>query len=142
MISYLTLIITFNLVFHVIFLHIADPNTLKRALQARVALRLTQAYKAKTWSTYKGMFVTFLSFCEFVNRDIVNLDIQMVLMFIEFLTYNGLKHVYILNYVSTIRSQLKWFELSTDVLDHVKIKLMLKAVAGTIRDLSQIQGNL
>ena len=61
-------------------------------------------------------------------------------MFIEFLTYNGVKHVSTLNYVSAIRSQLKWFEVSTDVLDHVKVKLMLKAVAGTIRDHPKVKG--
>ena len=75
-----------------------------------------------------------MMFCEFVGKDILRIDLNTSLMFIEFLAYNGLKHVSILNYISAIKSQLKWLEIPSTVFDHIKVKLMLKAVAVSIRN--------
>ena len=50
-----------------------------------------------------------------------------MLGFIEFLTCNGMKHMSVLNYIS----QMKWFDMSTKVFEHSKVKLMLKAVEQT-----------
>ena len=63
-----------------------------------------------------------------------------VLMFIEFLTYSGLKQASILNYISAIKSQMKWFEIPVTVFDHLEVKLMLKAVHVTIRNPPKFKG--
>ena len=81
-----------------------------------------------------------MMFCEFVGKDILTIDVNTSLMFIEFLAYNGLKHVSILNYISAIKSQLKWLEIPSTVFDHTKVKLMLKAVAVSIRNPPKFKG--
>ena len=102
-----------------------------RALTERVIQRLDSAYKPKTWSAYKAMFCMFLSFCNFMKVDHVSPTLSTVLGFIEFLTFNGLKHVSALNYISAVKSQMKWFDMSTQIFEHSKAKLMLKAVKQT-----------
>ena len=122
------------------FLFVLDSSPISSALLTRVSHRLTHAYRSKTWASYKSMFITFLAFCEFVARDFRILEVNTVLMFIEFLTYNGLKHASILNYISAIKSQMKWFEIPVTVFDHLKVKLMLKAVHVTIRNPPKFKG--
>ena len=121
------LIMTYDIVFFIV-----DPSP--SALMARVSHRLTYSYSPKTSTSYRSMFITFMAFCEFVNTDILSLKLSTILMFIEFLAYNGLKHVSILNYISAIKAQLKWFELPATVFEHDKVKHMLKAVNLSIRN--------
>ena len=123
-----------------IVLFIVDPSPSASALMARVSHRLTYSYRPKTWTSYRSMFITFMAFCEFVNTDILNLKLSTILMFIEFLAYNSLKHVSILNYISAIKSQLKWFELPATIFDHDKVKHMLKAVNLSIRTPPKFKG--
>ena len=78
--------------------------------------------------------------CEFVGKNILSIEVNTVLMFIEFLTYSGLKHALILNNISAIKSQLKWFEIPHPAFDHVKVKLMLKAVSVSIRNPPKFKG--
>ena len=110
---------------------IVDQIPAMRALLERVNQRLDSAYKPKTWSAYKAMFCMFLSFCCFMKSDHVCPTLTTILGFIEFLTFNGLKHASVLNYMSAIRSQMKWLDLNTQVFDHSTVKLMLKAVEQT-----------
>ena len=69
-----------------------------------------------------------------------DLKLSTVLMFIECFAYNGLKHVSILNYISAIKSQLKWFELPATVFEHDKVKHMLKTVNFSIRNPPKFKG--
>ena len=110
---------------------IVDQTPQMRALTERVNQRLDSAYKPKTWSAYKAMFCMFLSFCIFMKTDHIYPRLPTVLGFIEFLTFNGLKYASVLNYISAIKSQMKWFDLDTQVLEHSKVKLMLKAIEQT-----------
>ena len=110
---------------------IVDQTPEMRALTERVIQRLDSAYKPRTWSAYKTMFCMFLSFCNFVRVDRVSPSLPTILGFIEFLTFNGVKHGSVLNYISAIKSQMKWFDMSTRVFEHSKVKLMLKAVEQT-----------
>ena len=73
----------------------------------------------------------FLSFCIFVKVDYVSPTLATVLGFMEFFTFNSLKHGSVLNYMSAIKSQMKWFDMNTQVFEHSKVKLMLKAIEQT-----------
>ena len=90
--------------------------------------RLKQAYKPKTWSTYRSMFLTFMAFCEFMSCECINPAAFTIVAFIEFLVATHLKFSSILNYLSAIKSHSKWLNLPTQSFDHPRIKLMLKAV--------------
>ena len=75
------------------------------------------------------MLFTFMAFCEFVGKDILSMGANTIPMFIEFLIYNGLKHASFLNFISAIKSQLKWFEIPHPAFDHLKVRLILEAVS-------------
>ena len=86
---------------------IVDQTPEMRALTERVIQRLDSAYKPRTWSAYKAMFCMFLSFCNFVRVDHVSPSLPTILGFIEFLTFNGVKHGSVLYYISAIKSPMK-----------------------------------
>ena len=102
-----------------------------RCLYEKMAHRLSKAYKPQTWNAYKAMFITFLAFCEFSGVQAILPSLSTILVFIEFLCYNGLKPASIINYIVAVRSQMKWFNLPDMVLDHPRVKMMLKAVERT-----------
>ena len=97
-------------------------------LTTMVNQRLLNAYKPKTWTMYKSMFVTFMAFCEFMTCDFVNPSFITILAFIEFLHVNNLKYSSILNYISAIKSHCNWLNVPSHAFDHPKIKTMLKAI--------------
>ena len=97
-------------------------------LTTMVNQRLLSAYKPKTWTMYKSMFLTFMAFCEFMTCDCVDPSFITILAFIEFLHVNHLKYSSILNYTSAIKSQSNWLNIPSNSFDHPKIKTMLKAI--------------
>ena len=68
-------------------------------LANRTFSRLNQAYNKKTWAAYKGMFITFMCFCNLVNVDISECEVHHVLMFMQYLSENGLKTSSVRNYL-------------------------------------------
>ena len=109
-------------------------------LSQMVSHRLHRAYVPKTWKAYRSMFVAYLTFCEFMQLDAVAPALITILTFVEFLAYNGLKYTSILNYISALKSQFKWFDLSLQVFEHPKFKLMLKALERSIPNSPSFKG--
>ena len=62
-----------------------------------------------------------------------------IIAFIEFLCFNDPSFKSIQNYVSAIKSQMKWFKLPVHVFEHTKAKLMLKAVEHTKHQTTNLQ---
>ena len=93
--------------------------------------RVGSAYKPKTWDAYKAMFMTFMAFCDFTATSFMHNNGITIIAFIELLCFNDLRFNSIQNYVSAIKSQMKWFKLPVYVFEHSKVKLMFKAVEHT-----------
>ena len=74
-------------------------------LSQMVSQRLHQAYVLKTQS----MFIVYMMFCEFMQLDSISPTLITILTFIEFLAHNGLKHSSIVNYISAVKAQFKFF---------------------------------
>ena len=127
-----------KIILYILCVTVTDPRV--KALSARMALRLQCAYKSKTWSSYERMFKMFLMFCEFTGVNESNYTLNTVLCFIEFLVFNGLQHGSILNYLSAIQTMFKWFALPDRHFDNIRIQLLLKAVATTVRPAPKFKG--
>ena len=111
-----------------------------RCLYGKMVHRLSKAYKPQTWNAYKAMFLTYLAFCEFSGVQAILPSVSTILVFIEFLCYNGLKPASITNYIVAVRSQMKWFNVSDVAFDHPRVRMMLKAVDRTSTAPPQFKG--
>ena len=112
---------------------------MRQALSSRVQTRLTAAYAPKTTQSYNRMFTMFLLFAEFACIRLNNIQVGEVLMFLEFLAFNGLKFGTICNYLSAIRTKLKWHSLSEIAFEHHKVKVMLTALQKTLHQQPRIK---
>ena len=111
----------------------SDTSSVRGILAQKVNTRLQEAFRPKTWSVYKSMFLTYLAFCEFIAVDFLAPDISIWLTFVEFLVFNRLKSASVNNYISAIKTLFKWFNLNVPVFDHPKLKHMLRAVEVSVR---------
>ena len=82
------------------------------------------------------MFLVFLSFCLLVDTDVERVQVPTVLLFIEYLSQNGLLPSSIRNYMCGIQVFFKWFGLNTEPLNHFKVSLMYKALDQFIETLN------
>ena len=76
----------------------------------------------------------------FISQDVMVFNVETILMYIGFLIFNNLSKDSILNHISGVRSQLKWYGLSDCLLDHHRVKLMIRAANRTIRAAPKIKG--
>ena len=83
---------------------------------------------------------TILAFCEFTQIITHPMSSQILLSFVEFLAFNGLKPTSIMNYVTAVKAQYKWFNIEVHIFDHPKFKLFMKAVNTSIRSLPLYKG--
>ena len=113
---------------------------MSRLLQDRVTERLMFGYANKTWLAYQRIFKLFMAFCFFIGKNFSDNEYKTVLLYIEFLVYNGLKHASIVNHISAIRSYGKWLDLDMSHLNHFKVTLMLKAVANSVKHQPKFKG--
>ena len=109
-------------------IYVSDSTAIVAVMASKVQSRLTQAFKDKTWASYRQMFLTYLAFCEFLGQDGRQPTLFNILAFLEFLAVNNLKFTTISNYVSAIKSQLLWFHLDASLLTHTKVRFMLRAL--------------
>ena len=98
-----------------------DNKGFVRTLQSRVNYRIKFAYKNKTWEVYKKMLLTLLAFCVFIDIDITDIEHHTFIMFLEFLVANNLKTASIYNYVSGIKTYMKWLSLPIKPLEHFRV---------------------
>ena len=102
--------------------------------------RLITAYRPKTRSSYTFQFKTLLLFCNFIGVDVRVIQVEHLLLFVEFELRNDLSHAAFLNYVSAIRSKFSFYGWPMEPLHHVKLKLMLKSISVNVRQLHKVKG--
>ena len=86
------------------------------------------------------MFIMYMTFCEVMAMNYKNPTVGILLMFLEFLAFNGLQIASIMNYVSAIKYHFKWFDLCTDPFEHHKVKAMLRALKNTSTKAPKFKG--
>ena len=77
------------------------------------------------------MFRTYLGFVAFIRVLPSQVNVDIVLAFLEFLHFNNVSATQMLNHVSAIKSFSIRLSLPLDVFEHLKITTYLKAVKRT-----------
>ena len=98
------------------------------SLSSKAAHRLHLAFRPKTRAAYSSMFRTFVAFCIFTKACIINVNVKVVLAFLECLVVNSCSYCMVANYVSAIKANCVLYGLPFQVLDHPQVKYFLKAL--------------
>ena len=103
-------------------------NEALTSLSAKAATRLHHAFCPKTRGAYLTMFRTFVAFCVFTKCLLMEVDIKIVLSFLECLVINGCSVSMIENHVSAIKAHFVLYDLCFTVFEHPKLKYFIKAL--------------
>ena len=93
------------------------------SLSAKAASRLHQAFCPKTHGAYLNMFRTLVAFCIYIKCLLAEIDIKVVLSFLECLVINGCSTSMVENYVSAIKANLCYMTclLKCLIIQHLNI---------------------
>ena len=98
------------------------------SLSAKAASRLHQAFRPRTRGAYLTMFRTFVAFCVHTKCVLADVNIKVILSFLECLVINDCSVSMIENYVSAIKAHFVLHDLSFTVFEHPKLKYFLKVL--------------
>ena len=113
---------------HLNFCYVAG-SPLFQALCHEAFTRIESAYRPKTVSAHKTHFTTFLQFCELISQQLEEISPCTIIAFIEFLAKNGLTHASVCNYLSSLKTVFKLYQLPVHILDHEWVRLTLRSIA-------------
>ena len=99
------------------------------------------AYRPKTRKSYNAQFRTFVAFCICMQISIVDVHLQHLLCFMQFLSDNKLSVNMIANYLSGIKANFVLYGLNDAIFQNQKIKLYMKSLKIN-RPLKPIQRNI
>ena len=103
-------------------------NEVLTPLASKASLRSHQAFRPKTHQTYDSMFRVFVAFYLFSRILPVDVNVKVILLFMECLVQNQCSSAMVENYVSAIKSSFVLYELPFVVFDHPKIKYFIKSL--------------
>ena len=101
----------FTLILRDAMLCVVDTEALT-SLSAKAASRLHQAFRPKTCGAYLNMFRTFVAFYIHIKCLLAEVDIKVVLSFLECLVINGCSASMVENYVSAIKAHFVLFYMT------------------------------
>ena len=102
--------------------------------------RIESAFRPKTILAHKTHFTTFLQFCELISQQINDISPCTIIAFIEFLVKNDLKHTSICNYLSSLKTVFKMYQLPIHVLHHEWVHLTLRSIALNVPGPLKVKG--
>ena len=106
---------------------VVDNEALK-SLSTKAASCLHQAFHPRTCVAYLNMFQNFVAFCVYTKCLLTQVDIKVILAFLECLVINGCSISMIGNYVSAIKAHFVLHDLSFEVFHNPKLKYFLKSL--------------
>ena len=98
------------------------------SLSAQAASRLHQAFRPKTCGAYSSMFKIFVAFYIYCKFVLPNVNIKVILSFLECLVHNNFSVYMIENYESAIKANFVLYDLPYTVLEHPKLRYFIKAL--------------
>ena len=103
-------------------------NPAMETLHKQAHQRLMMSLRPRTNRAYGGQFKTYIQFCIFADtKNYDNVDI--LLMFMEFLEFNQISKATIANYVSAIKHNFIIYGLDYHTCSHPKLAMFLKAMS-------------
>ena len=102
-------------------------SMLSSSAHSRLPLALAQS----TRRAYHSMFRMFLAFLVFNQLPLAQVNVNVLLAFLECLVYSGTKYSQLLNYLSAIKTFSLIYDLNIPDTKHSKIGLFLKSIQKT-----------
>ena len=99
-----------------------------RTLASQAKARLNAAYAPSTTKAYDHKFRVFVAFCCYSSVNLHFLSSEIILAFLEFLTFNKISHSGIINFLSAVKTKLSNFGLDISCFQDPRIKVYNKAV--------------
>ena len=109
---------------HFVFLE----NEVVSPLAAKASARTMEAFRPKTRQAYDSMFRVFVAFCIYSGVVLPDVNLRVILSFMECLVSNKCSCAVIENYLSAIKAMFVLFELPFAVFSHPKIKYFVKSI--------------
>ena len=90
--------------------------------------RLQSAFRHSTTKAYTTKFRIFVAFCIFAQFSIFYLHTNHILVFLEFLVFNGTSTASIVNYLSAIKAKLSIYGADVAPFSHPQIKYFTRSL--------------
>ena len=97
-------------------------------LAKKAALRTHQAFRPKTRQAYDAMFRVFVAFCIISAVILPDINVEVIMSFLECLVENNCSCAMLENYISAIKANCILYDLTYYVFDHPKIKYFIKSI--------------
>ena len=97
-------------------------------LTKKAALRTHQAFRPKMRQTYDSMFRVFVAFCIISAVILPDINVEVIMSFLECLVENNCSCAMLENYMSAIKANCILYDLPYYVFDHPKIKYFIKSI--------------
>ena len=88
-------------------------------------MHLHAAFAPATQKSYASMFRLFLAFTIFVSTNIDQVNADFLLLYLEFLVYNGASPSQVANHLSALKANLTTFFLPVEMFDDPKYLISL-----------------
>ena len=99
-----------------------------KSLASAANLRLWQAFRPSTMTSYMCMFKDFLAFLNCISTPVQQISVSTVLSFMEYLVQAGFSASNITNYVTALRSMYILFACDTTPFKDNRIQMFIKAI--------------
>ena len=97
-------------------------------LAVKASARTLEAFRPKTRRAYDSMFRVFVAFCIYSGVIMLDVNLKVILPFMECLVSNHCSCAMIENYLSAIKAKFILFELPFVVFSHPKIKYFVRSL--------------
>ena len=111
--------------FFVVFSEFQGPG---KSLASAANLRLWQAFRPSTMSSYMRMFKDFLAFLHLITTPVQPITVSTVLSFMEYLVQAGCSASNITNYITALRSMCILLACNTATFRDNRIQMFVKAI--------------
>ena len=97
-------------------LYFVSESHKMRPLVNKASTRLSKAFRTKTQAAYTAMFKVFIAFCIHMKVELCNLNVNVVLAFLECLLHNQCSPAMIVNYVSALKAKSVVYNLQYSLI--------------------------
>ena len=109
-------------------LHFVVGRSKIKGLIEKALSRLNSAFRPSTQAAYSSMFGVFVAFCCHMGILMSNVNVKVVLAFLECLNENGVSPSMLTNHVSAIKAKFVIYGLSTKCLESKIIYYYVKSL--------------
>ena len=99
-----------------------------RPVLSKAHQRLQSAFRQSTAKAYTAKLWIFIAFCIFAQFPMFHLTTSHVLVFLEFLVFNGTSTASIANYLSAIKAKLSMYAVDVSPFVHPQIKYFTRSL--------------